>query len=163
MIFDIKLGENFRRKERLVGGVHTTTAPSLITFSSVVSIDSVRIALTIAALNELDILACDIQNAYLTALCRETIWTFAGPKFGEEEGTLMIVKMALYGLNSSCAEFRSKLAGVLRDIGYLSTKGDPDVWIRPAVKTRLHIIQFRCILCHLVLLRSDPYIGVPFC
>ena len=70
MIFDIKLGENFRRKARLLEGGHTPTAPSSITFSSVVSRDSVRIALTIAALNELDILACDIQNAYITALCR---------------------------------------------------------------------------------------------
>ena len=60
MIFDIKLGKNFRRKERLVGGGHTTTAPYSITFSSLVSRDSVRIALTIASLNELDILACDI-------------------------------------------------------------------------------------------------------
>ena len=32
MIFDIKLGENFRRNELLVGGGHTTTAPSSITF-----------------------------------------------------------------------------------------------------------------------------------
>ena len=83
MIFDIKLGENFRRKARLVGGGHTTTAPSSITFSSVVSRESVRIALTIAELNELDILAYDIQNEYLTALCREKIWTFAGLEFGE--------------------------------------------------------------------------------
>ena len=70
MIFDIKLGENFSRKAQLVGGGHTTIAPSSITFLSVVSRDSVRIDLTIAALNELDILACDIHNAYLTALCR---------------------------------------------------------------------------------------------
>ena len=82
MIFDVKLGENFRRKARLVGGGHTTTAPASITYSSVVSRDSVRIALTITALNDLDILACDIQNAYLTALCREKIWTRAGPEFG---------------------------------------------------------------------------------
>ena len=41
----------------------------------------------------------------------------------------MIVKMALYGLNSSGAAFRSKIAGALRDIGYLNTKGYPDVWI----------------------------------
>ena len=94
MIFDIKLGENFSRKARLVGGGHTTTAPSSITFSLVVSRDSFRIALTIAALNDLDIMAYDIQNAYLTALCREKIRTFAGPEFGEEEGTLMLVKMA---------------------------------------------------------------------
>ena len=101
MIFDVKLGENFRRKERLVGRGHTTTAPASITYSSVVSRDSVRIALTIAALNKLDILSCDIKNAYLTAVCRETIWTKAVPEFGSEEGTIMIVKMALYALKSS--------------------------------------------------------------
>ena len=121
-------------KARLVGGGHTTTAPSSITFSSVVSRDSFRVALTIAEFSELDKMACDIQNAYLTALCRENIWTFAGPEVVEEEGKLMIVKMALYGLKSSGAVFQSKLAGVLRDICYLSTKGDPNVWIRLAVK-----------------------------
>ena len=73
MIVDVKLGENFRRKARLVGGGRTTTAPASITYSSVVSRDSVRIALEIAALNDLDILACDIQNAYLTLLYREKI------------------------------------------------------------------------------------------
>ena len=56
VIFDVKLGENFRRKARLVAGGHTTDPPSSITYSSVVSRDSVRIALTIAALNKLDIL-----------------------------------------------------------------------------------------------------------
>ena len=85
-------------------------------------------------MNDLDILACDIQNAYLTALCREKIWTRAGPEFGSEEGTIMIVKMALYGLKSSGAAFRAKLAGVLHDIGYTPSKAYPDVWIRPAVK-----------------------------
>ena len=63
LIFDVKLGENFRRKARLVGRGNTTTAPASITYSSVVPRESVRIALTIAALNDLDILACDIQNA----------------------------------------------------------------------------------------------------
>ena len=71
VIWDIKLGENFRRKARLVAGGHTTETPSSITYSSVVARDSVRIALSIAALNGLDILSCDIQNAYLTADCRE--------------------------------------------------------------------------------------------
>ena len=58
----------------------------------------------------------------------------AGPEFGAEEGTLMIVKMALYGLKSSGAAFRAKLAGVLHDLGYMPTKDDSDVWIKPAVK-----------------------------
>ena len=79
MIFDIKLGDNFRRKAQLIGGGHTTTAPSSITLLLVVSRDSVRISLTIAALNKLDIMVCGIHNAYLTTLCREKIWTFAEP------------------------------------------------------------------------------------
>ena len=42
--------------------------------------------------------------------------------------------MALYGLKSSGAAFRSKLAGVLHDLGYRPTLADPDVWLKPAVK-----------------------------
>ena len=49
MIFDVKIGENFRRKARLVAGRHSTDAPATLTYLSVVSCDSVRIALTIAA------------------------------------------------------------------------------------------------------------------
>ena len=79
MILNIKLGENLRRKARLVGGGHHTVAPASITYSSVVSRDFVRIALAVAAMNDLDILACNIQNAYLTAKCQEKIWTIAGP------------------------------------------------------------------------------------
>ena len=117
MIFDIKLDEKFCRKSRPVGDRHTTTAPESITYSSVVSRYSVRITLTIAALNGLDILAYYIQNSYLTAKCRELIWTTAGPEFGSEEGRTMVVKLALYGLKSSGAAFRVKLASLLHDIG----------------------------------------------
>jgi hypothetical protein len=45
MIFDIKLGENFRRKARYVAGRHTTDPTTSFTYSSVVSRESVQIAL----------------------------------------------------------------------------------------------------------------------
>ena len=79
-------------------------------------------------------MACDIQNAYLTANCHEKIWTYAGPEFGSEHGQPMIIKKALYGLKSSGAAFRAHLAETLHDIGFKPTKADPDVWIHPAVK-----------------------------
>jgi hypothetical protein len=50
MIFDIKMGENFHRKVCMVAGGHTTKMLSSLTYSSVVSRDSVKIALMIAAL-----------------------------------------------------------------------------------------------------------------
>jgi hypothetical protein len=134
LIFDIKFGENFRRKARMVAGGHMTSTPSSLTYSSVVSRDSVRIALTIAALNDLKVLACDIQNAYLTAPCREKIWTVAGPEFGSDAGKNMIVVRALYGLKTSGAAFRSFLAEHLHDMGYRPSRADPDVWLRPGIK-----------------------------
>ena len=77
-----------------------TETPATLTYSSVVSRDSVRIALTLAALNDLQVMSCDIQNAYLTADCREKIWTYAGPEFGSEQGSIMFVRKALYRLKS---------------------------------------------------------------
>jgi hypothetical protein len=78
-------------------------------YSSVVSRDLVRIALLIAALNDLKLLACGIQNAYLTADCRKRTFITAGQEFGSEAGSLMIVKKALYVLKSSGAAFRAHL------------------------------------------------------
>ena len=63
MIFDVKMLDSdglFRRKARYVAGGHTTEIPASLTYASVVSRDSVCIALKLAALNGLDILACDI-------------------------------------------------------------------------------------------------------
>ena len=60
MIFDIKMSENFSRKVRIVAGGHMTKSPLLITYSSVVSRNSVRIALIAVALNDISMLACNI-------------------------------------------------------------------------------------------------------
>ena len=117
-----------------MAGGHTTDAPATLTYSSVVAQDSVRIALTIAALNGLEVMACNIQNAYLTADCREKIWTRAGPEFGSESGMIMLIHKALYRLKSSGAAFRAHLAETLYDIGFVPTRANPDVWRRPAVK-----------------------------
>ena len=131
----------------MVAGGHTTEAPSSVTYSSVVSRDSVRIALTISALNNLDVLACAIQNAYMTAQGREKIWTRTGPEFGSEIGCIMIVVRALYGLKSSGAAFGALLVETLYDLGYLPTKADLDVWIRLAVKAN-GFEYYEFVLCY---------------
>jgi hypothetical protein len=135
MIFDVKLGENYRRKARLVAGGHKTGAPTSITYSSVVSRDSVRICLLAAALNGLEVLACDIKGAYLTAPAREKVVTTAGEEFGPElRGKTLRITRALYGLKSAGAAFRAHLAEHLHSMDYRPSYADPDVWMRPAVK-----------------------------
>jgi hypothetical protein len=72
VIFDVKM--DFTRKARFVAGGHMTETPESMTYSSVVLRDSIRIAFLVAGLNDLDVLAGDVTNAYLNALCREKIW-----------------------------------------------------------------------------------------
>lgn len=98
MIYDVKMGENFRRKAGMMAGGHMTNTPAALTYSSVVARDSVHICLMLAALNGLDVRSCDIQNAYLTAPCREKIWTCAGEEFSSDSRCIMIVVRALHGL-----------------------------------------------------------------
>ena len=101
VIFDVKM--DFTRKARFVAGGHTTDTSSSITYSSVVLRDSVRLAFLVAGLNDLDVLAGDVTNAYLNAKCREKIWFEGGIETGEDKGKVLIVTHALYGLKSSGA------------------------------------------------------------
>ena len=72
IIWNVKM-ENFRRKARLVAGDHMITAPAAITYASVVSRETVCIALTLAVLDDLEANVGDIENAYITAPAREKI------------------------------------------------------------------------------------------
>ena len=134
LIFDIKLGENFQRKARYFADGHKTITPPSVTYSTVVSHNSVQICLIIAAMNNLEFLSGGIENACLLAPCREKVWLRAGPKFGHLEGKVMIVKKALYGLKSSGAAFRSHLTDTLDSIGFKGSLANPDVWMRPATR-----------------------------
>ena len=132
LIFDVKM--DFTRKARFVANGAKTEAPASITYSSVVSRDSVKLAFLIAALNDLDVLACDIGNAYLNAPCREKIWFKAGRECGADMGKVMIITRALYGLKSSGASWRAMLSKTIQDMGFQSTIVDPDVYIRRNTK-----------------------------
>jgi hypothetical protein len=104
MIFDVKM-EDLRQKARLVAGGHWTKAPATITYASVVSREAMRLALTIASLNDLKVKVRDVLNAYISAPVKEKVWTILGPKFGHDAGKNAIIVRALYGIKSTGAAF----------------------------------------------------------
>jgi hypothetical protein len=73
-----------------------TQPATSVTYSSVISRDSVRLAFLIAALNGLNVVSCNIRNAYLNAPCREKIWFQAGRECGADMGKVMVITQALY-------------------------------------------------------------------
>jgi hypothetical protein len=133
MIFDVKM-EDFRRKARFFAGGHTTDTPYAMTYASVVSRESVRIALTLAALNDLNVKMADIENAYLTAPLTEKIWTVLGPEFGDDAGKRALIVRALYGLKSAGAAFSYHLAECIKHLDCEPCHADRDLWMK--AKTR---------------------------
>ncbi len=123
MIFDVKM-EDFWQKVRLVAGGHWTKAPATITYASVVSCETVCLALTIVSLNDLEVKVGDVLNAYITTPVKEKVWTILGPEFGHDSGRSAIIVHALYGLKSAGAAFWAHLASFMRQMGYTSCKAD---------------------------------------
>jgi hypothetical protein len=136
IIFDVKF--NLTRKARCVAGGHRNdSVPTHATYSSVASRDSIRLGLMIAALNDINVLAADIGNAYLNAPCREKVHVKVGPElFGaEHEGKFAVIVRALYGLKSAGNSWRNHFATCIReDLGYAPTVADPDVYLKPETK-----------------------------
>ena len=77
VVFDIKM-EDFRQKARVVAGGHMTKALATVTYFGIVSRKTVRIALMISALNDLEAKLDTILNAYVQAPVTEKVWTMLG-------------------------------------------------------------------------------------
>jgi hypothetical protein len=82
-----------------------------------------------AALNDVDVMKCDIGNAYLNAPCREKIWFVTGLEFGSRQGRVVKIVRALYGLKSSGTSWQSVLKQtILEDLQFKPTIADPDAY-----------------------------------
>ena len=83
IIFDVKF--DGRLKARLVAGGHRTPdVPKEESFSTVVSMEAVRLVFILAKMNNREVCAGDVGNAYLYSKTRERVYIIAGPEFGPD-------------------------------------------------------------------------------
>ena len=157
LIFDVKF--DLTRKARYVAGGHLTDPPTHMTYATVVSRDSVRICLTVAALNDLSISACDIGNAYLNAETQEKVYFIAGSEWRDKQGRNVIIVRALYGLKSSALQWQRHLADNLRyDLGYVPSQADDNVWMKQCHKSNgeKYYSYILCFVDDLLCIHTDP-------
>jgi hypothetical protein len=128
LIFAVK--HDGRHKARLVAGGHLTETPIDSVYSSVVSLRGIRMLTFIAELNDMELWATDIGNAYLESYTREKVYIIAGPEFGDKEGHTLIISKALYGLRSSGLMWSQRFADVLREMNFFPSKAEKDIWMR---------------------------------
>ncbi|KAL7534701.1 hypothetical protein ACHAWF_008245 [Thalassiosira exigua] len=141
--------EDLRCKAYLVAGDHVTEALATMSYASVVSPDTIHLALSIAALNDLKVKCGDVMNAYITAPVQEKIWTVLGPEFGKDEDKKAIIVRSLYGLKSSGAVFRAHLAVCMKELGYEPCLADSDLWLKAEVGSDDEFKYYSYILCYL--------------
>jgi hypothetical protein len=94
------------RKARLVANGARTDPNKEMSYSSVVSRESVRTAFLLAALNDLDVMTADIEGAYLYADAKKKVYTTAGIEFGAtNKGRPVKIVCVLYSLRASGSAF----------------------------------------------------------
>jgi Reverse transcriptase (RNA-dependent DNA polymerase) len=99
-------------------------------YSGVIILQGFRLILFLAELNELQLWATDIGNAYLEAYTSKKVYIIAGPKFGDNEGHILVISKALYGLRSSGARWHDRFADCIRELGFFPCKTEPNIWMR---------------------------------
>ncbi len=128
LVFDVKF--DLRRKARLVAGGHMTSPPKEDIYSGFVGMETIRLGFLLASMNNLDVCAADIGNAFLYGKTQEKVYIIAGAEFGPLQGKPLIVDKGLYGLRTSSARFHEHLAEKLRIMGYIPSLADPDLWMK---------------------------------
>ena len=78
-------------------------ALATVMYASIVSRETVRIALMIASLNYLEVKSSGILNAYVQATVTENVCTTLGPEFGKDIRKTAVIVRALYDLMSAGA------------------------------------------------------------
>ena len=78
----------------------------------------------------------DIRNAYLQLPTSQKHYIICGPEFGiENVGKVAIMHRAVYGGKTSRRDFRNHLISCMHFINFTSCPADPDVWMRPAIRS----------------------------
>ena len=111
MVYAVK--HDGRHKARLVANGNLTGPITKANYLGVVSFRSIRLIAFISELNELELWAANISNAYLMSYTDEKVCIIAGPEFGSLEGHLLIIVRALYGLKFSGVCWHVRMSQVL--------------------------------------------------
>ena len=85
---------------------------------------------------DLEVVAADIQNAYLQAPSSEKDFIICGAEFGlEHVCKVAFITRALYGGKVAGRDFWHHLRDCMNFLGFTSCQADPNVWMRAATKT----------------------------
>ena len=81
----------------------------------------------LADINEMETWDTDIGNTYLQLKSLDKIFIISGTEFGDREGCIIIVSIALYGLRSYVILCNKRFSDCLRDTVFFSWDLEPGI------------------------------------
>jgi hypothetical protein len=106
------------------------------------------VALTLDALNDVDVKMADIENACLPAPITEKVWTVLGPEFVDDTGKRALLVRDLYGLKSAGEAFRNHLAECMNHLGWNPCCADRDLWMKDETRLDDGVLYWAYILIY---------------
>ena len=105
MISDVKNEDSWSKASLVAVGLLTET-PKCLTYSSVVSCETVCLALTLPALYDLEVKSGNVLNAYVTAPITKKVWIVLGSEWGRQAGKkpLLFVPYANWRVQALCCQ-----------------------------------------------------------
>ena len=107
------------------------------TFSPVIRYESIRILLSIAANENLEVEALDVVTAFLNGEVQEELYMKQPPCFDDGTGRVCRLIKSLYGLKQAPKEWNRKLTAFLKSIGLIQSEVDPCVFMSPSGQKRV--------------------------
>ena len=128
-------GEILKYKARLVakGFSQKFGIDYTYTFAPTVKMSAIRLLLTMAAVNDLEVRHLDIKTAYLYGDLDEDIYMNIPEWYDDsEEGHLYVYKLnrGIYGLKQAGRQWNKKLDKSLRDAGFLRSEQEPCIYYK---------------------------------
>ena len=100
------------------------------TFAPTIRIDSLRMLMAIAAVEDMEAEQVDVNNAFTESKLRETIYMKPPPGVSIKSGSTLRLLQSLYGLKQSAREWYLRCSKVLKKMGFKPINADPCVFIR---------------------------------
>ena len=132
LVFDVKM--DFTWKAQWVKDGLKKADPLGSNYADVVSRDTVFIAFTYAALNDVDVCTADVMNTYIQATLLEEYYIICGPEFGANKGCIAVIIRSSYDGRCAGRDYWLHLHLCVKFLGFTPCKADSDLWMRLAKK-----------------------------
>ena len=145
-VYKNKLGDNnqlLRRKARFVakGFMQMYGRDFFETHSPVAKMKSIKLMLSLAAKNNMEIHQMDFDTAFLNATVKEDIYMEQPEGFHVGDANMVLkLNKALYGLKQAPREWNKTIDKFMRGLGYQVLRSDPCVYIKRSKTNKLIII-----------------------